>query len=101
MKSPHLQMLDSFDLLGERKRIDFQLDDPNHVVEEAFEITLRNRKKEAVEIRAVEHLFRWANWTIVDKSHEFQKTDAQSIEFRVSLKPDEEKTVKYKVRYTW
>jgi hypothetical protein len=37
----------------------------------------------------------------VDKSHEFQKTDAQSIAFRVSLKPDEEKVVTYKVRYTW
>jgi len=92
---------DSFDLVGDRKRTNFKIDDPNHVLEEEFEITLRNRKKEAVEIRAVEHLFRWANWTIVDKSHEFQKTDAQSIEFRVSLKPDEEKTVKYKVRYTW
>lgn len=92
---------DSFDLVGERKRTDFHLDDPNHVVEEAFEITLRNRKKEAVEIRVVEHLFRWANWSIVEKSQEFQKTDAQSIEFRVSLKPDEEKVVTYKVRYTW
>jgi hypothetical protein len=71
------------------------------VVEESFEITLRNRKKEAVEIRVVEHLFRWANWSIVEKSQEFQKTDAQSIEFRVPLKPDEEKVVTYKVRYTW
>ena len=92
---------DSFDLVGERKQTDFKLDEANHVVEESFEITLRNRKKEAVEIRAVEHLFRWANWTIVEKSQEFQKTDAQSIEFRVPLKPDEEKVVTYKVRYTW
>ena len=92
---------DSFDLVGERKQTDFKLDEANHVVEESFEITLRNRKKEAVEIRVVEHLFRWANWSIVEKSQEFQKTDAQSIEFRVPLKPDEEKVVTYKVRYTW
>jgi hypothetical protein len=92
---------DSFDLVGERKQTDFNLDEVNHVVEETFEITLRNRKKEAVEIRVLEHLFRWANWTIVEKSQEFQKTDAQSIEFRVPLKPDEEKVVTYKVRYTW
>ena len=30
-----------------------------------------------------------------------RQTDAQSIEFRVPLKPDEEKVVTYKVRYTW
>ena len=92
---------DSFDLVGERKQTDFQLDEANHVVEETFDVTLRNRKKEAVEIRVVEHLFRWSNWSIVEKSQEFQKTDAQSIEFRVPLKPDEEKVVTYKVRYTW
>ena len=92
---------DSFDLVGERKQTDFKLDEANHVLEESFKITLRNRKKEAVEIRVLEHLFRWANWTIVEKSQEFQKTDAQSIEFRVPLKPDEEKVVTYKVRYTW
>ena len=92
---------DSFDLVGERKQTDFKLDEVNHVVEETFDVTLRNRKKEAVEIRVVEHLFRWANWSIVEKSQEFQKTDAQSIEFRVPLKPDEEKVVTYKVRYTW
>ena len=92
---------DSFDLVGERKQTDFKLDEVNHVVEETFDVTLRNRKKEAVEIRVVEHLFRWANWSIVEKSQEFQKTDAQSIEFRVPLKPEEEKVVTYKVRYTW
>ncbi len=92
---------DSFDLVGERKRTDFKLDEANHVLEETFEVTLRNRGKEAVEIRVVEHLFRWTNWTIESKSEEFNKTDAQTIEFRVSLKPDEEKRVTYKVRYTW
>ena len=49
----------------------------------------------------VEHLYRWSNWTIKEKSQEFTKTDAQTIEFKVALKPDEEKTVTYKVSYTW
>ncbi len=91
----------SFDLVGERKRTDFKINESNHVFDESFEIKLRNRKKETVEIRVVEHLFRWANWSIEEKTHDFNKTDAQTIEFRVSLKPDEEKTVAYKVRYTW
>ena len=92
---------DSFDLVGERKQTEFKVNEANHTLDETFEIQLRNRKKEAVEIRVLEHLFRWTNWTIMDKSQEFQKTDAQTIEFRVPLKPDEEKTVTYKVHYPW
>ncbi len=92
---------DSFDLVGERKRTDFKVSNPEHWAEESFEIKVRNRKKEAVEIRVVEHLYRWTNWELKAKSQDFEKTDAQTIEFKVALKPDEEKTVTYKVRYTW
>ena len=92
---------DSFDLVGERKRVDFQVNEANHRASETFEIKLRNRKKKPAEIRVVEHLYRWTNWTIKEKSQEFTKTDAQTIEFKVPLKADEEKTVTYKVSYTW
>jgi hypothetical protein len=92
---------DSFDLVGERKRADFKSNDANRIFDETFEIKVRNRKKDPVEIRVVEHLFRWSNWTVTDKSQDFVKTNAQTIEFHVALKPDEEKIVTYKVRYTW
>ena len=46
-------------------------------MDESFEIKLRNHKKEPVEIRVVEHLYRWSNWEITDQSDEFTKTDAQ------------------------
>ena len=62
---------------------------------------MRNRKKEAVEIRVVEHLFRWTNWMVTETSQAFEKTNAQTIEYRVPVKPDEEKVVTYKVHYTW
>lgn len=70
-------------------------------IDESFEIKLRNHKKEPVEIRVVEHLYRWSNWNIAEKSDPFKKTDAQTIEFRVLVKPDEEKTVSYTVHYWW
>jgi hypothetical protein len=92
---------DSFDLVGERKRLDFKVNEANKWANESFEIKLRNRKKQPVEIRVVEHLYRWTNWTIKEKSQAFEKKDAQTIEFRVPLKPDEEKTVTYRVHYTW
>jgi hypothetical protein len=92
---------DSFDLVGERKRTDFTVNTANQRASESFEIKVRNRKKEAVEIRVVEHLFRWLNWEIKDKSQPYEKKDAQTIEFRVPLKPDEEKIVTYTVNYSW
>jgi hypothetical protein len=92
---------DAFDLVGERKRVDYQLDNRNSQATESFAITLRNHKKEPVEIRVVEHLYRWTNWEITDKSDDFTKTDAQTIEFRVTLQPDEEKTITYKALYDW
>jgi len=82
--------------------LDYQIDTSRRQLDESFEIKVRNRKeKDAVEIRIVEHLYRWINWTIVEKSNDFLKTDSQTAEFRVQLIPGDEKVITYKVRYTW
>jgi hypothetical protein len=91
----------AFDLVGERKQTNFRVDTSDKWLDESFEIKLRNRKKEPVEIRMVEHLYRWSNWDIMQKSDDFKKTDSQTIEFRVPVKPDEERTVTYTVHYSW
>jgi hypothetical protein len=91
----------AFDLVGERRRTDFRIDNNRNTADELFEIKLRNRKKEAVEVRVVEHLYRGATWEIPEKSTTFLKIDSQTIEFSVEVKPDEEKTVSYTVHYTW
>jgi hypothetical protein len=91
----------AFDLVGERKRMNFTRNERRNEATESFEITVRNRKEEASEIRVVEHLARWANWEVTEKSQEFVKTNAQTIEFRVPLAAGEEKVVGYTVRYTW
>ncbi len=92
----------AFDLVGERIRTDYQIDTSHDWLDETFEIKVRNHKeKETVEIRVVENLYRWINWEIVEKSDDFIKTDSQTIEFHVRLKPDEEKVITYKVHYTW
>jgi hypothetical protein len=91
----------AFDLVGERKQVNFRMDTSDKWLDESFEIKLRNRKQEPVEIRMVEHLYRWNNWDITAKSDDFKKTDSQTIEFRVPVKPDEERTVTYTVHYSW
>ncbi|HXR47892.1 MAG TPA: hypothetical protein VN784_10685 [Candidatus Limnocylindrales bacterium] len=92
----------AFDLVGERKQTSFHVDTGDKWIDESFEIKLRNRKKDQpVEIRVVEHLYRWNNWDITQKSDGFTKKDSQTIEFRVPVKPDEEKTITYTVHYSW
>jgi hypothetical protein len=91
----------AFDLVGERKQTSFHVDTGDKWMNESFEIKLRNRKKEPVEIRVVEHLYRWNNWEITQKSDDFTKKDSQTIEFRVPVKPDQEKTITYTVHYSW
>ncbi len=81
----------AFDITGERKRVDFRVNNDEHWADEAFEIKLRNHKTEPVTVNVVEHLYRWVNWEIRDPSTPFTKKDSQLIEFPVELKPDEEK----------
>lgn len=91
----------AFDLVGQRTRTHFAVDHGSNWLDEAFEITLRNHKKEAVEVRVVERLYRWANWEVVQRSQDFRKIDSQVIEFRVNVPAEGEARVTYKVHYTW
>lgn len=90
----------AFDLVGERFQMDFN-PISRDVVEETYEIRLRNRKDaEAVEIRVPERFTRGQNWEIVNSSLEFTQTDAFSIEFRAQVPAGEEVVITYTVRYT-
>lgn len=92
---------DAFDLAGERRRTNYEINTRENWLDESFEIKLRNHKEEAVEVRVVEHLYRWINWNLPVHTDPFTKTDSQTIEYRVELKPDEEKIMNYTVHYSW
>ena len=91
----------SFDLTGERKRIDYQIDTAKGWLDESFEIRLRNHKKEPVTFTVVERLYRGLNWRITQESALHKKTEAQKMEFQVKVAPDSEQVVAYTVHYTW
>jgi hypothetical protein len=91
----------AFDLVGERKIVNFERDDRAEWMKESIEITVKNRSKEPKEIVVREHLWRWLNWKLENASMESVKKDAQTIEFTVKLAPDEEKKVSYTAHYTW
>jgi hypothetical protein len=92
----------AFDITGERRQTRFQSQFGNGGwLDEAFEIRLRNHKKEAVTVRVVEHLYRWTNWSITQESATHRQTDSKTIEYAVTLQPDEERVVSYTAHYTW
>ncbi len=91
----------AFDVVGERKRTNYRVDTNQRWMDESFEIRVRNHKKEAVNVRVVEHLYRWVNWKLADTSQQFNKKDAQTIEFPVTITPDGEQVITYTVHYSW
>jgi hypothetical protein len=91
----------SFDVVGERKRTNYRVDSARNWMDESFEIRVRNHKKEAVTVRVVEHLYRWTNWKLTEQSHPSRKTDAQTVEFPVTIAPDGEQVITYTVHYSW
>lgn len=91
----------AFDIVGERNRTDYRIDQRAHWIEEAFEITVKSRKEEPATIRVTEHLYRWNNWEILSRSDEYERVDSDTIIFNVTLPPDSEKTISYRVKYTW
>ncbi|HYU45553.1 MAG TPA: DUF4139 domain-containing protein [Terriglobales bacterium] len=91
----------AFDLTGERRRTDYLVNDNKSTATESFEIKVRNHKKESVEVRVVEHLYRALTWDIVSSSADYKKADSHTIEFPVTIAPDGEKTITYTAHYTW
>lgn len=91
----------AFDIVGERRQVDFTIDTRARWLEEEIELTVRNRKNETAEVTIVEPLFRTAQWKLVKQSQEWTKLDARQIQFVTKLPKDGETVVRYRVRYTW
>lgn len=91
----------AFDVVGERKRTNYHVDSRNNWMDESFEIKVRNHKKEPVDVRVVEHMYRWTNWKLTEQSHSSNKTDAQTAEFPITIPADGEEVVTYTVHYSW
>jgi hypothetical protein len=92
----------AFDVVGERRSVDFRIDTTAKWMEEDIEVRVRNQKPdETVAVIVKENLYRWSAWTVLRKSHEFTREDARTIHFPVRVAPKAEAVVRYTVRYTW
>ena len=91
----------AFDVIGERRQTSFTVDNARRTMSEEIEVKLRNQKKEPVAVIVRENLYRWANWTISQKTHDYTREDARTIQFPVKINPGAEAIVRYTVQYSW
>jgi len=91
----------AFDVVGERRQVNFSVDTAAKWMEEEIEVKLRNHKSQPVDVIVKENLYRWSNWKILTQSHKFDKEDARTISFPVKVAKDGQTVVRYRVRYTW
>jgi hypothetical protein len=91
----------AFDVVGERRQVDYAVDTKARWVEEEIEVKLRNHKTQPVTVIVKESLYRWSNWKILTKTHDFDKEDSRTISFPVRVAKDGEAVVRYRVRYSW
>ena len=96
-----IKLGEAFDVVGERKQLDYKIDTSAKRIDETFEISVRNRKKEAATIRVREYLYRWSTWAITEENVEHDKRDANTADFVVTIPADGEQKIRYSVRYTW
>jgi len=85
----------AFDVVGTTKQTDWKKI-ASDTYESAFEISLRNHKKEDIVVKVVEPVP--GDWTMISSSHPYKKAEAFAAEFSVPVQKDGETKLTYRVR---
>ncbi len=96
-----LYLGNAFDIVGERVQKDFKTYAGGRVVEETFEINVRNHKDVPADVQVYEHPWRWAQWEITGASTGWTKVDQSTLRFPLHIARDGEASVRYTIRYSW
>jgi hypothetical protein len=94
----NLKIGNAFDVVVERKQIDFEKIAAN-TYEVEYEITLRNHKSTPVAVEVNEPL--GGTWRMLRSSHEWTKTAAWAAQFQVPVTANGSGTLNYRVRVTY
>ncbi|NWG03283.1 MAG: DUF4139 domain-containing protein [Syntrophaceae bacterium] len=89
---------EAFDVVGERNQTDYKRLAPN-LFEVAFEVNLRNHKKEDIKVLVEEPIP--GDWEMLSNTHSFEKLSAHLIRFDVPVTKDKEVKVKYRIRFKY
>ncbi len=94
----NLKIGNAFDVVVERKQIDFEKIAAN-TYEVEYAITLRNHKSTPVAVEVNEPL--GGTWRMLRSSHEWTKTAAWAAQFQVPVTANGSGTLNYRVRVTY
>jgi hypothetical protein len=94
----NLKIGNAFDVVCERKQVDFQKIAPG-TYEVEYEMTLRNHKAAGIAVEVDEPI--GGTWRMLQSSHEWQKTSAWAAQFKVPVAQDGTAVLKYRVRVTY
>jgi hypothetical protein len=94
----NLKIGNAFDVVAERKQIDFEKIAAN-VYEVEYEITLRNHKATPIAVEVNEPF--GGTWRLLQSTHPWTKTDAWAAQFNVPVVADGSSVLKYRVRVTY
>jgi hypothetical protein len=94
-----LKLGDAFDVTADKKQTDFKRREPtnraSYVFESAYEIVLRNAKKEAATVVVREPVP--GDWTMLEQSQAHAKVAAGTAEWRVKVPAEGSTTLRYRV----
>jgi hypothetical protein len=89
---------DAFDVVCERKQMDFKRLAPD-LFEMEYQITLRNHKDRPVTVEVREPV--GGDWDVLNSSYQWTKLDATTIGFKIPADKDGTATLDYRVRVKW
>lgn len=88
-----IKMGNAFDVVAERVQTDFKVLSSGHLYRSSYRVTIRNHKDEDVVVSVVEHLA--GDWTIEEKSHDYEKESSHRIRFDVPVGANAEAELTY------
>jgi hypothetical protein len=89
---------EAFDVVGERIQTDYKRLGSN-LFEVAFEVSLRNHKKEDIKVLVEEPIP--GDWEMLSRTHPYEKLSAHLIRFEVPIAKDKEEKLKYRIRFRY
>jgi hypothetical protein len=94
-----LKLGEAFDVTADKKQTDFRRREPtnraSYVFESAYEIVLRNAKKEATTVVVREPVP--GDWTMLDETQRHVKVASGTAEWRVTVPPEGSTALRYRV----
>lgn len=94
-----LKLGDAFDVTADKKQSDFRRREPyarwSYVFESAYEIVLRNAKKEPVQVIVREPVP--GDWQMLEQTHRHARVAAGTAEWKIDVPAEGSTTLKYRV----